>query len=513
MTSKRLSSKRIFAVCKTQLYQMRLLLVLFGLVLAILPTLVTMAEFTDRYWNQYTLLDVKKIVMGVIFVGGFSPMFGLAMGMAVCQFGYLHKKQKLDYFHAVPVLRTEHFFGRVLAAAVALLGAALLVALGQIFSVSVTLGFGGEGLLPYILWRCLWIILPALAAYLFTTLIIVLTATLWETVFSLLAVSALSLAVMLFTEGLITVSLPVNNVLFRWDLVSLFSPLMYSIYYVAELYTITLHSAYVPVVLVEVLHILLCGGLALWAFCRRRSELAESNTPTRFKLLVRFSAAFCSAAFFSLVFLWITKSYAVYWLGGVFGIALAWIVMELLYARSLRKAAKSLLVNGCGFAVFAAINVLVLFGWLGVPSIPGEDDVYAVSVLYGKEDVDPVTGDSFYESFNGNYEHVFVPTAEGVKQRSVTVGTWDPEQIKAGIDLAALMLENQKERFFPYIPRFFDGYTLENTYTKEDAADHLISYDVTVQLYMDGRMRSMSYSDMEGFGKIEEMFDRAKTIA
>ena len=117
MTLKKLSSKRVFAVCRTQLYQMRLLFILFGLVLALVPSLYTLGELTNRYWDVEEMRHMQNLIVGTIGIAGFAPMFGLGMGMAVQQFGYLHKRQKLDYFHAIPVLRAEHFsrprFGRV----------------------------------------------------------------------------------------------------------------------------------------------------------------------------------------------------------------------------------------------------------------------------------------------------------------------------------------------------------------------------------------------------------------
>ena len=62
MTLKKLSSKRVWSVVKTQLYQMRLLFVLAGLILLICPTLLTLGEFTNRYWDQYELDAVKDYI-------------------------------------------------------------------------------------------------------------------------------------------------------------------------------------------------------------------------------------------------------------------------------------------------------------------------------------------------------------------------------------------------------------------------------------------------------------------
>lgn len=509
MTSKKLSSKRIFAVCKTQLYQMRLLLILFGLVFAVIPTLYTAGELSNWYENQYDLRYIKQFVMGVLEIGGFIPMFGLGMAMAVMQFGYLHKRQKLDYFHAIPVLRSEHFLGRVTAALIALVSASALIVLGQFFAILVSFGITGDGLLQYIFWRCFWIVLPAFSAYLFTVLMIVLTATLWETVFSLLIISALSPAIVLFTYVLITSSIPMHAYFDMWDAIAPFSPLIFSIYFVSELASLENHLLFTGMIVFGVLHVLLCGGLAMLFFCKRRSEMAESNMPTRFKLLVRFSASFCASAFGSVVLLWITEDYTVYWIGAVIGLLAAWLIMELLYTRSVRKAMRALWVNLLGFAVFITINVLVMFGIIGLPEIPEAEDVYAVSVVYGKGTL-TADGAGSYKSFSGRSESVF--TEEG--RRYVSSGTWNEKDINAGVDLAKVMLENQKELYFPYIPRHWGGYSPYGvTYSFEDEADEMISYDVTLQLYANGRAQSLSYGDVDGRGRISELYDRAKAIS
>jgi len=509
MTLKKLSSKRVFAVCRTQLYQMRLLFILFGLVLALVPSLYTLGELTNRYWDLEEMRHMQNLIVGTIGIAGFAPMFGLGMGMAVQQFGYLHKRQKLDYFHAIPVLRAEHFLGRVLAAFVSLTAASVLVALGQIFAVGVAVGFTGHELVPFILWRCFWIVMPAFSAYLFTVLMIVLTATLWESVFSLVAVSALSPAVFLFASALITTSIPIHGVVEPWDILSVFSPLIFSVYYVVELCVMESHGAFVLVALIGLVHVLLCGGLSMWTFCRRRSEFAESNMPSRFKLVVRFSAIFCAAVLGSLVFLWITENYVAYWIGAVIGVVIGWLIMEILYTRSVRKAMRALWINGLSFSLFILINVLVLTGMIGIPSIPKAAEVQAVSVQYGKEFMNADMSMT-YQNFNGNSEIVY--TDEG--QRHVAMATWEAEQIDAGVALAKAMLENQKDLYFPYTPSYMDGYSrYDVTYDMYDAKDRDVSYDVMLQLYVDGKVQGLSYGDMGGRGRIEELYDRARAIS
>ena len=516
MTSKKLSSKRIFAVCKTQLYQMRLLFVLFGLGLAVLPTLITWGNFANGAYDftgEVNSIGTKSVISGAILACGFALMFGLSMAMAVMQFGYLHKRQKLDYFHAIPILRAEHFLGRVLAAFTVLVSAAVLIVLGQIFSLSVTIGFHTvDGLGKFVFWRSFWIIWPSLSAYLFTALMIILTATLWETIFSLLAVSALSPAVIMCAYVLVINSRPIHDAVLDWAWIAAFSPLIQSILFVAEVGLVQMQLLLTRTIVVTLIHLIVCGGLAMWFFCRRRSELAESNMATRFKLLVRFSAAFCAAALGSVILLFVTEKYFAYWVGAVIGIVIAWLIMELLYTRSLKNVKKSLAVNLLGFMLFIGINILVLFGFIGVPNVPNAEDVYAVSVRYGKETME-TTGDetaSYYESFNGDSRIIYTDE----NRYHISMGTSEEAQIEAGVALAKAMLENQKDRYYPYTPMLWGGFNRYGvTYDTEDSTDALISYDVTLELYTEGKVKTFSFSDFGGNGRIEELFASAEEIA
>ena len=503
MTLKKLSSKSIFTVFRTQLYQMRMLLILFGLILLVFPTLLTLGEFTNRYWEQYEYtMMVKTCVRDFIAIGGFAPMFGLGMGMAVAEFGYLHKRQKLDYFHALPVRRSEHFIGRALAALAVLIGAACMVGLGQTFAIGVTLGFGDTDIVPFIWGYCMHIVIPAFGAYVFTALIVILTATLWETIFSLLALSAFGPAVSLFTYALVVSSIPVcDPSILNEDLAMFLSPLAYSVYYAVDLMNVTLWFDFGLTLLIELLQILVCGGMAFWFFCRRKSELAETGGATRFKVVVRFAAAFCAVAFFSMALLWVTESYIPYLLGSVLGLVLAWLVMELMYTRSLRKAMKCIVPNVIGYGVFAVINVLVAFGLIGVPSVPNLEDINAVSVYYGKEVYTDERGE--YDNFHGNTEIVYTD----MDSRQVSMGSFDAELVRDGRTLAEAILANQKELYFPYLPKQWgDSYRYEQGVTYE-------YYDVTVQLYTEDEVISLAYGDHANDGRIKELYESAKAIA
>lgn len=492
---------------------MRMLLILMGLILLVFPTLLTLGEFTNRFWYQYSVSTVKDYLATFMMIGGFAPMFGLGMGLAVGQFGYLHKRQKLDYFHALPVRREEHFIGRALAAVVSLAGAAVLLAVGQSFAVFVTLGLDGgiSGALElYKVYSYIWgtaflYALPALGAYLFTALIIILTATLWETIFSLLAVSAVYPVIVLFTYSLVQCSIPVNSFEVDAGSATLLSPLAYGFYMCAEWVGLALPLQYVPLVLVEILHIAVCGVLAFVFFCRRKSELAETGGATRFKLVVRFAAAVCAVMLGSLALLWITDNYFAYIAGSVLGLVGAWLVMELLYTRSVRKAMKCIVPNVIGYSLFVVINVLVAFGVIGVPHIPNLEDINAVAVNYTRETYEDDYSET--DSFHGNVEWVYTDAEE---ERNVSMGSFDAALVRDGRALAEEILKAQDALYFPYLPRQWGGPYSTREYGESNEYEYI---SVTVKLYTENDVLQLSCGNYSPLGSIDKLYEQAKAIA
>jgi len=503
MTLKKSCSKSVlWSVFKTQLVQMRLLLVLFGLLILIVPNLATLAEYTNRYWTQTEPEYVMSYLLGSVGICGYAPMVGLALGMSVMNFGHLHKRKNLDYFHALPVRRSTHFFGRALAALAVLMGAAAVIGLGQTLSLGVTLGFQMPEVYGYIWYICTMIVLPAYASYLFTSLMIILTATLWESIFSFLAVSAVHPVVMAFTTAIVERAVPVSRFYLEWENATVFSPVLYGIGAVAMLDADTEWQAVLLTYLLTLLQILVCGALAWYFFKKRKSEQAESGGATKFKLVVRFCTAVCASTLLGLALLYITENYAGYIAGSLLGLAIAWLVLELLYSRTLRRAMKCLVPNLIGYAVFVGINLLVAFGMVGVPRLPDLAQINAVSVDYNQDVwVDPEHVHS--EHFSSVGEYVYTDQ----NARRVEMASFAEADVQAGYDLAKAILKNQEELYFPYLPAEWGGYRES---VPSDLPDHCY---VHVALYLDGEALQLSYDDFSTRGRMEEMYSLAKTVA
>lgn len=510
MTLKKSSSKSAaFTVFYTQLYQMRMLLILFGLILAAFSTILTLGEFTNREWDQYEMEWVVESVQQFMIVGGLAPLISLAIGMAVGEFGYLHKRQSLDYFHALPVSRADHFLGRVLAAFVSTVTGAVLVGAGQVFAISVTLGIWYPQIFAYVWLFSGLMILAAMCAYFFTALIMILTATLWEMIFSLLAISAAYPITVALTMEIVYSSVPITDLSLDFYDVTVFSPLLTGIGMLVEFTFTDPFPTLGWYLLLIVVQILICGAMDFYFFVHRRSELAESGGATRFKVVVRFVTAVIASFVGSVILLWITDAYAGYLIGSVIGFAAAWLIMELLYTRTLRRALQCLIPNLAGYGVFVVINIMVAFGWIGVPQLPHLEDINAVSVTYNRWEISEDGLTSYSDSLTSRVETVYTDE----KSRNVSMGTFDGTLVEKGYELARAMLENQRKLYFPYHP-IYCGTPTEVVYHRDGDIENGISHiNIGVDLYLEDDVLSLNYWDLGCNGSVEEMYAAAKEIA
>lgn len=506
MTSNKSSAKSaVFSVFRTQLYSMRMVLALFALILLLLPTVVTIGE-NSRYYNEWSSYGGNTLVsqvQGTIVFLGLLPLLVLAFVLALSEFGYLHKKQKLDYFHALPVRRADHYLGRALAALAVLACGALLICLGQTAAVTPAPGAFETDVFSVIWFSFVMMIFSSFAAYLFTVMIVVLTATLWEAIFSFLAVSAACPLMTAIMFTIVQFSIPLYEIPSHWLVYSALSPFCTGLFgMVGNGRNI---EALLPGLLVLFVQILVCGALGFLFFCRRHSELAESTTVcTRFKAVVRFAAAGIAAFVGSMTLLWITNTYAGYLIGALLGAALAWLVLELIYTHSLRRIVKSCVPCLAGLGCFVVVNVLVAFGCIGVPQVPSLNSINAISVSCSAYD-ETENGESLYY---GTGEEVLgglpVFTAEG--ERYVETASFDPEIIEKSRALLQAILEDQKETCFPYHPTQW-GDKMWSTTT-----DTAASYSVDMVFFVGENRQGYFYRGWLEQEKGEVLFSQAYAI-
>lgn len=503
MTSNKSSAKSaVFSVFRTQLYSVRMGLALFALILLLLPTVMTIGFLSDE-WNWIERYNDRIVsqVHHIILCCGLIPLLVMTLVLAISEFGYLHKKQKLDYFHALPVRRADHYLGRALAALMAITCGALLVCLGQTVVVMSIPGMVDTTVYGVIWFDFVMMVFSAFAAYLFAVMVTVLTATLWEMLFSLLAVSAAYPLMTALTTVIITYSIPIYQVHFDWLEYTLLSPFFTGLVGTAST-GIGMES--LPVLLVLAVQILVCGALGFRFFCKRHSELAESvTTRTRFKFVVRFAATVIASFIGSMTLLWITNTYAGYLVGALLGTVLAWVVLELVYTRSLRRMVKNGVPCLAGLACFAVVNLLVAFGLIGVPRVPAIENINAVSVESYAQISDGETYDTY--DLYGGYDYATVYT--DAQMRTVQTASFDETLVKEGRDLLQAMLDDQKALYFPYHPTQWGEKSWNLMQLENDSL-----YTVCVSVYTEEGETNYFYQNYLAAGSGKALFEKAWKI-
>lgn len=290
MTSKKSYAKSpLFAVFRTQLYSQRMLLILFGVVLALVPLAVGVISlnpsdvtYSYDYGGINHYIAAQRQLMTVC---GLIPLLCFALALAVGEFGYLNQRRKLDFYHAIPVRRSDMFLGRALLASVSLVLGVLLVVLGQILIVNVqfvTISVGG-GRLEQVyaaIWKNgVFMVFSVLAAYFFAVLVVVAAKSLWEAAFSLLLLSAAYPLSAMITIRIVQSSMMFYRLSDDPVMLTLFSP--FATGFVA-LFSSAWTALPVWVLPVLLLQAAVCGVLGFWAFCRRPSERAESGASKGF---------------------------------------------------------------------------------------------------------------------------------------------------------------------------------------------------------------------------------------
>ena len=507
MTSKKSYAKSpLFAVFRTQLYSQRMLLILFGVVLALVPLAVGVISlnpsdvtYSYDYGGINHYIAAQRQLMTVC---GLIPLLCFALALAVGEFGYLNQRRKLDFYHAIPVRRSDMFLGRALLASVSLVLGVLLVVLGQILIVNVqfvTISVGG-GRLEQVyaaIWKNgVFMVFSVLAAYFFAVLVVVAAKSLWEAAFSLLLLSAAYPLSAMITIRIVQSSMMFYRLSDDPVMLTLFSP--FATGFVA-LFSSAWTALPVWVLPVLLLQAAVCGVLGVWAFCRRPSERAESGASKGFRWAVRFCASAAGAFVGSYGLLYFLDAYPAFLFGSVLGAAAAWVALELLYAHSLRGLLKTLSAGAAGFAAFAAVNVLIAFGLIGGMTLPTIDQVDAVA-LHGQmgsyrdtQRVFPrLSGYLNFSDENGSH--------------NVQTASFDTETVEETYALLEDMMAYQREAYFPYHPSE-RARVYERCWFSTDT-----SCSVSVALYMAGTERRFTLEDLAN-ERTEAICRRAEEIA
>ena len=467
MTSKRSFTNGMLAVWRTQLGAQRILMLMFGFFFTVIPAVAVMNILNDPWAQEHTYSFVSNLWTALL-VCGMLPMLFFALLMGISQFSYLHKRQRLDFFHALPVTREQQYGGRVLAAVTAFFGGSLLAALSTFLSAMAVLDeMYSPTLLPIasvtIFSVTLMIFLSAVACYLLTVLIMTLTANFWEMIYSLMVISAVVPASVLFIYWLVHESIPMCDFDLSGRTITYFSPFLTGLYALITGRTASDEAVRVQLVptLVTLSQIAVCFGLGLWFFKKRPSELAESATSTGFKKLITVLTTELAAFLGGFILFYsagsvFNREYPTYLVGCVASAIIACFVLELLYNRTVKAVKKRAGWCAAGFALFVVLNLLVVFGLVGVPRVPEADSITAVRVDVSHTEIEYSESGAgeedvfIYRNIGGRGYHKTLYTADG--WYDTLSGSTAEADIETARALLEQMLTLQRQEHFPYIP-------------------------------------------------------------
>ena len=334
------------------------------------PAAKSLAPLKDVLSASYTsyLISYAPIAATVLTLI-FAPV------LCVVQFGYMHKKRSVDFFHALPVGRTSMLLGRWCAGIAVLfiplmLNFLIVSMVGGAYGISVT----NSSALP---WKqMLWVMLMGAAAFTSCIFFAVCSGTMFDTAVSVIGVNA-GYPLLLFCG--LTVA---NMILPGLDLglrsrvgaLTAFAPFAaaFTPFITGE------RSAGFLVWWTLLTAAMLAGSVLLYD--RRKSETAEDNFAFQLpKIVIRFLVTGMAGIGFGLVLSNTGKN--AFLTGVVAGSVIAHVIIQAIYSRGFRGMAKSFLWYGVFAVCFAAFYGMLATGMFGYDTrIPNASEVQGVSV-------------------------------------------------------------------------------------------------------------------------------------
>lgn len=327
--------------------------------------------------------------------------------LCVVQFGYMHKKRSVDFFHALPVSRTSLLLGRWCAGIVVLfvpliLNFLIVSMVGGAYNIAVTLSSS----LP---WKqMLWVMLMGAAAFTSCIFFAVCSGTMFDTAVSVIGVNA-GYPLLLFCG--LTVA---NQILPGLDLglrskvgaLTAFAPFAAAFmpFLAGE------RSAGFLVWWVFLAAAMLVGAILLYN--RRKSETAEDNFAFQLpKIVIRFLVTGMAGIGFGLLLSSTGKN--AFLIGVVAGSVIAHVIIQAIYSRGFRGMTKSFLWYGVFAVCFAAFYGVLATGMFGYDvRVPDASEVESVSVktsiVTDDKGSSPGTGFYFYPA-DSTSPHELVP--------------------------------------------------------------------------------------------------------
>lgn len=402
------------------------------------------ASLEDILSESYTsYLTSYAPIASTVLVLVFAPI------LCVVQFGYLHKKRSVDFFHALPVGRTPMLLGRWCAGLAVLyvplvLNFLIVSMVGSSYGLSLT----NPSALP---WKqVLWIMLMGAAAFTSCVFFAVCSGTMFDTAVSVIGVNAgypLLLFCGLTVANMILPGLDLglrSNI----DMLTAFAPFAAAFVPFAGA-----RSAGFLVWWLCLAAVMLAGSIFLYR--ERKSETAEDNFAFQLpKIVIRFLVTGTAGLGFGLVLSGTGKE--AFLIGVVAGSVVAHVIVQAIYSRGFRHMAKSLLWYGVFAAVFLVFYGVMSTGMFGYDTrVPDTSEIASVSVKTGfvaEKGSSPGIDYYFYPASGPSAQHELIPR---ITQKDGILAV-----VKAQQSIVALY----RSEGFPYRLKDTQGESFEITY-------------------------------------------------
>lgn len=304
--------------------------------------------------------------------------YALIIGLVICirSFSYLHNKRQTDMVGSLPVSRRTMYFSRLISSFIISAVPMILVNLFIAIFVTNKIEFGeGEitginiNLFDYTFKSAL-VLFSCICLFGLLSICCGKTADKIISFFAINYGAPIAILLLMVLPALLIMGYHID-INFYWVLI--FSPLL-SIFQFDTIYWLIFCAA------------TLVGSFFL--IKKRKAECAQSHFAYKFplvavKLLISFSVGVVTALLMSVIAIWVDSGkgdIALFWVGMILGSAVAYIIIQLIFARGFKGFLKGLIPYGAMILCFAVYFTSLSFGFFGYESyVPNIDDVKSVS--------------------------------------------------------------------------------------------------------------------------------------
>lgn len=308
--------------------------------------------------------------------------YALIIGLVICirSFSYLHNKRQTDMVGSLPVSRRTMYFSRLISSFIISAVPMILVNLFIAIFVTNKIEFGeGEitginiNLFDYTFKSAL-VLFSCICLFGLLSICCGKTADKIISFFAINYGAPIAILLLMVLPALLIMGYHID-INFYWVLI--FSPLL-SIFQFDTIYWLIFCAATLVV--------------SFFLIKKRKAECAQSHFAYKFplvavKLLISFATGIVTALLMTIIAV-ITDSEngdtALFWVGMILGSAIAYIIIQLIFARGFKGFLKGLIPYGAMILCFAIYFTSLSFGFFGYESyIPNIDDVKSVSFNSG----------------------------------------------------------------------------------------------------------------------------------